>query len=275
MSIIEGILLGLLQGIAEFLPISSSGHLALAHLFFGANEGSTSFDILLHLATLFAVCIAYYKDVLLLIKGFFTLVKKLFTGNIKQQGLDYGEKLFLLVCAATLPLFVAVIIEDRVEALKAYSWAIGLLLILNGLMLFASDRLKRFRGKIVNMKYSSALKVGLMQMIAVLPGVSRSGSTITGGILCGLDRKEAVKFSFLMSIPSILGAAVLKLPGFFAEGMASADVLPVMLGAVTAFAAGICSIKLLQLIAEKNRFGYFSIYCVLVGLIAIIMAFIK
>ncbi len=274
MTVIEGILMGLLQGVAEFLPISSSGHLALAHLFFGANEFSTSFDILLHLATLFAVFIAYHKDVFMLIKGFFTLAKKLFTGKLKQ-GLDYGEKLFLLVCVGTLPLVFALLVEDKVEALKAYSWAIGGLLIVNGLMLFVSDRIKRLNGRAADMKYSSAVKIGILQMFAVLPGISRSGSTITGGLLCGLDRKEAVKFSFLMSIPSILGAAVLKLPSFVSEGIAMGQILPITLGALTAFVVGIASIKLLQLVAEKNRFGYFSIYCVIVGIAAVVIGFIK
>ena len=136
MSILEAIFYGLLQGVAEFLPISSSGHLALAHNFFGAEDGGyLAFDILLHLATLLAVFIMYRREVLQVIVGFFTLMGKLFSGKLKKEPFAYGEKLFLMLCIATVPLVPMVILADYVEAVNGISWMIGLLLIFNGFML--------------------------------------------------------------------------------------------------------------------------------------------
>lgn len=271
MSILEAVFYGLLQGIAEFLPISSSGHLALAHNFFG-TEGSDylAFDILLHVATLLAVAIVYHKELLLVIKGFFTLCGKLFSGKLKQSPLDFGERLFLMLCLATVPLVPAAVLSDYVEAVNGTSWLIGLLLIFNGSMLYVSDRLAKGKLTLENAGWKRPFLIGCVQMIGVLPGISRSGSTITGGRLCGLTREDAVRFSFLMSVPAILGASVLELPDFFASGIDSALVLPCIVGSVTALVVGLGAIKLLQFFSQKKGFTVFSIYTVLIGGAAII-----
>ena len=142
MSIWKAIFLGLLQGFTEFLPVSSSGHLAVAQNFFGFDSSqSVSFTVLLHLGTLAAVCIMYRRDVWMLLKGFFTLVGKLCTGWLRREGLQNGERLFLLLALATLPLLPAVFLEEYVESLSAVSWAVGVLLLLNGAILCVSDKL--------------------------------------------------------------------------------------------------------------------------------------
>lgn len=271
MSILEAVLYGVLQGIAEFLPISSSGHLSLAHNFFG-TEGVQylAFDVLLHLATLFAVLIMYRKEVFLIAKGFFTLMGKLFTGRLKKSSLDYGERLFLMLCVASIPLVPAALLSDYVEAVGGVSWIIGCLLIFNGLMLWCSDRLAEGKIDLETAGWLRPFLVGCVQMIGVLPGISRSGSTITGGRLVGFNREDAVRFSFLMSMPAILGACVLELPDFFAEGMPSQLVLPCIGGALTAFVVGLGAIKLLQFFARKKGFTVFSVYTVLVGAAAVI-----
>ncbi len=273
MSIIEAIIYGIIQGIAEFLPISSSGHLALAQNFFGTEtESSFTFNIALHLATLISVCVVYHEDVLALIKGFFSLCKKLFTGKIKE-GLDKGEKLFLMLVIATLPLIPVKLLglDEAVEALSSISWAIGLLLIFNGIMLLISDKTKGGNYTTDNGGFKRPLGVGLMQgLLGILPGISRSGSTITGGKILGYSKEEAVRFSFLMSIPAILGACVTELPDMFSQGFNSSELLPVIAGAVTAMVVGFFAIKLLQYLTKNKSFTFFSVYCIIVGLAAVV-----
>lgn len=274
MSILEGILYGLLQGIAEFLPISSSGHLALAQNLFGAadTEGNEhlAFNVLLHLATLLAVCTVYRKDVWLVVKGFFSLIKKLFKRKLNLKRLDYGEKLFVMLVFATLPLIPAILVKDWLEAVSSVSWAIGLLLIINGLVLFISDKLASNRFSLSKSNPVKAFYPGVAQVFGLLPGISRSGITITGSLLGGFERKDAVKLSFLMSVPAILGASILELPDFFKDGIPAENALPFIIGAIVAAVSGFGAIKLLQYIAKNKGFSYFSVYCFAVGLFAII-----
>lgn len=273
MSVLEAIIYGIIQGIAEFLPISSSGHLALAQNFFGTDtEHGFAFNIALHLATLLSVCVVFRKDVLALIKGFFSLVKKLFTGRIKE-GLESGERLFLMLCVATLPLIPVKLLglDEMVEAISSVSWIIGALLIFNGAMLFVSDRLKQTDLSAERGGYLRPLGVGVVQaLIGIMPGISRSGSTITGGRIFGFSREEAVRFSFLMSIPAILGACVTELPDLFSEGMSIDMLLPILVGAAVAAIVGFFAIKLLQYISKNKGFAVFSVYCVIIGVAAIV-----
>ena len=272
MNIFDAVFYGIVQGIAEFLPISSSGHLALMQNFFSKGESSNfAFNIALHFATLISVCIVYRKDVYAIIKGFFSLVKKLFTGKIKQS-LNEGERLFLMLCIATAPLVPVKLLgfDEYVKALTGISWVIGGLLIINGVMLFVSDRLKNSNLAVKDGGYLRPLGVGVVQaIIGVMPGISRSGSTIIGGRILGYSRESAVKFSFLMSIPAILGASVLKLPDMFSQGMGTDMIAPLLVGAAVAAVVGFFAIKLLQYLATKN-FTVFSVYCIAVGAIAIV-----
>ena len=272
MGILEAIIYGVIQGIAEFLPISSSGHLALAQNFFGTEaESSFAFNIVLHLATLVSVCIVFRRDVLMLIKGFFSLAKKLFTGKL-GQGLESGERLFLMLCIATLPLIPVKLLglDETVEALSGISWIIGILLIINGGMLIVSDRIGKQTATAENGGYLRPLGVGVMQaLIGILPGISRSGSTITGGRIFGYSREEAVRFSFLMSIPAILGAYVTEIPDMFEEGVSASMLAPMLAGAVTAAAVGFFAIKLLQYLTKNKSFTFFAVYCIIIGIAAV------
>lgn len=273
MDIIEAIIYGIIQGIAEFLPISSSGHLALAQNFFGTeNPNNFTFNIALHLATLASVCVVYRQDVLMLIKGFFSVVKKLFTGKIKE-GFDKNEKLLLVLIVATLPLVPVKLLglDETVEALSGISWAIGCLLIFNGTMLIISDRIKKGSATTDNGGFKRPLGVGIMQaLLGIMPGISRSGSTITGGRILGYSREEAVRLSFLMSIPAILGACVFELPDMFNEGFDAQMAVPIIAGAVTAAVVGFFAIKLLQYLTKNKSFTFFAVYCILVGIASII-----
>lgn len=271
MDIFTSVFLGLLQGLTEFLPVSSSGHLAIAQNFFGfESEQSMAFAVMLHLGTLAAVFIMYSSDIFLLIKGFFTLAAKLVTGRIRKCPLETGERLFLMLAVATIPLLPAALLEDHVASLSAVSWAVGLLLILNGGILFLSDRLSAGNMTVDGLGPKKALFIGLIQMVAILPGISRSGSTITGGLFAGLKREDAVRFSFLLSLPAILGANILKLPELFDDPSFSAG-LPVMAaGVAAALLSGIAAIKLLKYISKNKRFTVFSVYCIIAGAVTVV-----
>ena len=270
MNIITAVLYGIVQGLTEFLPISSSGHLSLLQNMFGTDiESSIAFTVLLHLGTLAAAIIAYHKDVWELIKGFFSLLKKLFTGHIKD-GLTGGERVLVMLIIATLPLVVGAVLESKVEALSGMSWLIGIFLIFNGFMLWMSDKIAVGNRPLEKGNWRQALFVGLIQLIAVMPGISRSGSTITGGLFAGFSKKDAVRFSFLLSIPAILGANILKLPELIGEPSFSANALPYLCGVLAAALSGFAAIKLLQYISSAKKLSVFSVYCIAVGLAAII-----
>ncbi len=278
MTVIQSIIYGIIQGIAEFLPVSSSGHLALAQNFFG-NEAPNSFafNIVLHAATLFSVCVVYRRDVVLLFKSFFSLMSKLFTGRIKQ-GLDSGEKLFLMLCVATLPLIPIKLfgLDFYVEKLNGFSIVIGGLLIINGLMLVVSDRLSKGSVTVEQGGFLRPLGVGIVQAVfGILPGISRSGSTITGSRFLGFSREEAVRFSFLMSIPAILGACVTEVPDMLEEGIGTDMLIPLLAGAVTAAVVGFFAIKLLQYLTKNKSFTVFAVYCVIAGIAAIAYELIR
>lgn len=272
MSVLEGLLYGLLQGLTEFLPVSSSGHLALAQNIFGAKDMESNyltFTVLLHLGTLAAVVFVYRKDVWLMIKGFFTLMKKLFTSRLRE-GLDYGEKLFLLVFIATVPLVAAVFLEDKIESVSGVVWAIGLLLIINGLMLFVADRLAKGNLTVQDARPRHAIFVGIMQVLGIFPGISRSGATVTGGLFAGFNKEDAVKISFLMSIPAIAGANILKIFELKNNPQPEGSLPAVLCGIAAAVISGFAAIKLLQFIAKSKKLSVFSLYCVIVGAAAII-----
>ena len=278
---------GIIQGLAEFLPISSSGHLALFQSIFniGDTDSLFTFNIFLHIGTLAAVFLMYRKDIFPLVPAFFTLCGKLFKGQLflreeaeeaKKGKLTLNatpcEKMVIMIIIATLPLLLTVFYKDYVEMLNAYPKVIGGILIFNGVVLFVSDRLARTGKSLEDATAKDALTVGLLQAVAVVPGLSRSGTTITAGLLRGFDRDFAVKFSFILSIPTILGASVLEIPDVIAEPIPSADIPSYIIGMVTAAVVGFAAMKLLTLISKRSNFTVFSFYCWAVGIITVIFA---
>ncbi len=270
MTVTEALWCGLLQGAAEFLPISSSGHLALFHAFFGGEAFSGSnltFDILLHLATLFAVFIVYFKNIIALIPAFFTLCKKLLHGRFSLSEYSEGERTVVCLFFGTLPLAAALFIKDAVETAASYPKIVGALLILNAIVLLFGDKGNGTKA-LPSLKAGQACAVGIFQLLAVFPGLSRSGSTIAGGSLMGLSREEAVRFSFLLSIPAVLGANVTNIS---ALGEISRGDIPLYaVGMAAALVSGFAAIKLLIFISKKSNFRIFACYCALVGAMAIL-----
>lgn len=278
MNLLESIVYGIIQGLAEFLPISSSGHLAIFHAIFGGGGDNLAFDVLLHLGTLAAVLLVYRKDVGRLIVSFFTLCGKLLHGKFHLSDYDPGERFVIMVLVATIPLIPAALLDGAVAALSGYLWIVGAILLLNAVMLFFSDNFAKGSKGLEEATPKNALIVGLGQMFAVLPGLSRSGTTITVGLTQGYDRTFAVRFSFILSIPAILGACVLELPEFFSTALKSEEpsqLLIYIAGALTAAIVGVCAMKLLELIAKKSTFRIFSYYCAAAGLAAIGLYFLK
>ena len=275
MTIFKSIIYGIVQGLAEFLPISSSGHLAILHALLGGEE-NLSFDVLLHLGTLIAVLIVYRKDVATLIVSFFTLIGKLFRGNFRYSTYSEGERFVILVLIATLPLIPGALLDHYVEAVSGSMLAVGIILTVNSAMLYMSDKIKSGDRGLAEMKPKNALIIGLSQLVAVFPGLSRSGTTVTAGLTQKLDRLIAVKFSFIMSIPAILGACVLKLPEFVTTvgSEEPALLLTYLAGALAAGIVGVASMKLLQFIAKNKNFRIFSVYSLAAGIFAIILNFI-
>lgn len=274
MSIWESILYGFIQGLAEFLPISSSGHLAIFQSVFGAKspDDNISFNILLHLGTLIAVFFVYRKDIWQLICAFFSLCKKLLRGNFQYSSYTTNERFVILVVIATIPLIPAALMEDYITALTSSIIVVGVILLFNALLLFFSDKMAKGNKTLDEVTPKNAIAVGLCQMLAVLPGLSRSGSTITGGLTQGFERPLAVRFSFILSIPAILGACVLKLPDFFATAASEGteQLLIYLAGALVAGLVGVGAMKLLTYISQKSNFRLFSYYCIAAGLFAIL-----
>lgn len=271
MSVLFAVVIGMIQGLTEFLPVSSSGHLSIMQNVFGMEDVETSyftFDILLHLATLIAVFIVFRRDILALIAAFFTLLKKTVTGKLREINTD--ERMVVMVVIATLPLFAGLLVKDSVAGLYGYTKAVGAILIFNGLVLFISDFLARGEKDASDAKYTDSLIVGLCQLCALLPGLSRSGSTITGGLLCGFKRDYAVKFSFILSIPAVIGANILSIPDIIENPVPQSDIFAYLCGMAAALLTGIAAMKLLLYISKKSNFRVFAVYCVIIGTLALI-----
>ncbi len=279
MSYIEAIILGLVQGLCEFLPVSSSGHLAIFQNIFGLSESASEnalVVVLLHLATLVAVVVAFRQRIWGLICAFFSLIKSIFTGKFSWKTAAVNERMLLLMIVATLPLLAFVVISDQIEALFSSLLLVGIALMVTAVLLSLADYVTRKyakQGKIGKgadeMTVKDSIVVGLFQCVALVPGISRSGSTITGGLLSGLSRQHAVEFSFIMSIPAVLGSAILKTKDAI-ELLPHVEIGPYLVGMVVAAVSGYLAIKLVELVVKKDKFGAFAYYCAAAGIFAII-----
>ena len=277
MTFLSSFLLGLVQGIAEFLPISSSGHLAIAQNLLGMSDAGTVpefFDVLLHLGTLVAVFVAYWADIKDMVLEFFRGAGDLIHHSTPNP-VPPARRLILLIILGTLPLFVGLPVKDAVQGLSNSMAFIGAALIVTGVLLFVSDRVKKGRKNERTATWLDVLIVGIGQAIATMPGSSRSGMTITTGCFVGFERKFAVRFSFLLSIPAVLGANILSLADAAKAGSNWAEVPVYLVGVVTAAVVGYLCIRLLRFIADRGKFGAFAYYCWAVGVLTLVLNIIK
>ncbi len=260
MSWIEALILGLLQGLTEFLPVSSSGHLELGGALFGLEDPHHffTFNIIVHGATFLSVVFVFWKDIISLVVNFFR-----FKWNAEM-------KFALLLLASAVPTaIVGLSFEEQIESIfEGRVTFIGFMLLITATLLFLTRFIPK-NNKDVTLK--SAIVIGIAQTIAVLPGISRSGATISTALFFGIERSKAIKFSFLMVLIPIFGANFLKVLRMSEEaGSSSMEVMPMIIGAIAAFIAGVVACKWMLNIVRRGKIEYFSIYCVIVGITAII-----
>ena len=287
MSWIEAILLGIVQGLTEFLPVSSSGHLAIGKALFGIETADLSFEVIVHAATVLATIVVFWKDILALLQGLFK-----FKFNAETRYI-------CLILLSMIPVFiVGMFFKDQVESIFGSGLlVVGFALLVTAFLLFLSETLEVRRavqipGQAGNdgnaagndgraagsdgspkgeqkMTWKSALWMGLAQAVAVIPGLSRSGSTIATGLICGVKKEEVTRFSFLMVLIPILGEAFLDVVGGdFAQS--SVGVLPLILGFLAAFVSGLFACRVMIAMVKKARLRWFALYCAIVGLICIV-----
>lgn len=276
MSIWNAIVLGLVQGIAEFLPISSSGHLSIMNNLFDmstVDDGHVFFDVLLHLGTLSSIFVVYWQDIVHMVRE--TLgVMNLGPLTGQRQARYPSARLFVMIVCATLPMLLVIPIKDRIDGLFYQNIFIGIMLILTGCILYVSDRMQQGRKTENNITILDAVIIGICQCVAAIPGLSRSGTTITAGIATGLRRDFAVKFSFLMSVPAVLGATILSIAEAVEKGVDLSSVPAYLVGMVAAMISGIITITAFKRIFSNGKFGGFSYYCWVMGVLSIILSII-
>ena len=275
MTYFEAVILGLVQGLAEFLPISSSGHLALLQQWFGIDENKVLlFAVLLHVGTLISVFIVYWKDIWELIVELCLTIKDLFTGKGLRLEERPVRKLGVMIIVATIPTaIIGLLINELFDKLYTSVLPIGIGLIITGFLLILAERTGNSSRGIDRMNFRNALFIGTVQGIAICPGISRSGSTLFGSLICNLDRKFAVKFVFLISIPSILGSAVMEAPDAIKAGFDMAQLGPVLVGMIVAAVSGLIAIKTMIKIVSDKKLSYFSYYVWALGAAIVIYSF--
>lgn len=278
MSYLMSVFMGAIQGIAEFLPISSSGHLALFQAFFemeNVEESHMFFVVLLHFGTLISVCIVYWHDIIDMIREFFLGIRALFTKSVQQGNPPPARRMVLLILVATAPLFVMVFLKDLINTVFTSPLLVSCALIATGFILFFSDRMARGRKNAGSATVTDALLVGCAQAVAIIPGISRSGATISAGMMRGFDRRFAVRFSFLLSLPAVLGANILELRSALKAGF-DTSLLPVYLvGVAVAAVVGYFAIRLVKSLADQGKFGKFAYYCWAVGAVSLLAGLFK
>jgi len=260
--LLEAILLGIIQGLTEFLPVSSSGHIELGKYLFGIElKNDLMFSLLLHLATVLSTIIVFRKDIIIIIKELF------------QFSLNNSTRFVFYIVISMLPvLVVGIFFKDAVEAFYNGNIAlVGAMLIVTGLLLLASEKIK---AKTIKLNSTNAFVIGIAQAIAVLPGISRSGATIATGLISGVERNAIARFSFLMVIPPIIGASLLDLGDMNSSQYSTKNILNMMAGFIAAFITGLFACQLMIKLVKNSKLIYFAIYCFLVGSICLISSFI-
>ncbi|MDP4762614.1 MAG: undecaprenyl-diphosphate phosphatase [Salibacteraceae bacterium] len=258
MSILEAIILGIIQGLTEFLPVSSSGHLELGKAILGDNslpEESLLFTVVLHFATALSTVVVFRKEIGEIVKGLFQ-----FQWNDQAQ---FSVKIILSMMPAAV---IGVLFNDQIEALFSKQiLLVGAMLVITGLLLFLADKAKNTDK---NVTFTNAFIIGIAQAIAILPGISRSGATISTSVLLGIDREKAARFSFLMVVPLIFGKMAKDL---LDGGITSStiDIMPMALGAIAAFVAGLFACNWMIALVKKSQLKYFSYYCFAAGIAAV------
>lgn len=302
MNIFEAIVLGAVQGLTEFLPVSSSGHLAIFQHFFGLNDNNLFFNVMLHVGTLTAVCAVYWRLFLRLIKSFFMILKKVFTGKFKWSEMDADENLVMMIIIGLLPLFLLFLpigggmkIKDLADKWNSDGYLIitSISLLVTSFLLVIGINANRkttilykSHGKLRadgagrrKLNPVDAVFIGLFQAVAaIFPGISRSGSTLTAGELRKINKQRALDYSFVLGTPAIIAAALLegKDALFPADGSAVAiEFFPTLIGIITSAIVGFLAIRLFKWLLSTNRMYYFVLYTAGAGIICLVISIIE
>ncbi len=286
MTIVQAIILGVIQGLTEFLPVSSSGHLAIMKNILRMDlETGALYDVLLHVATLVAICIVMRKDIAKLILEFISIVRDVFTNflifidrithkddqyYIKIMSSAYRRFVVLIIVSSIPTAIIGFLLNDIIETVENELLVPGICLIATAVIILISDFLADGTKKPKDATVYDAFAIGTAQGIATLPGLSRSGTTITACILCGFDRKFAVKYSFIMSMPAIFGALILKLSKISSETVTGGDIAVYIVGMVIAAVVGYFALIFTTKLVQKKSFKYFAFYCFGIGVVSII-----
>jgi len=263
MDIIQAIIMGMVQGLTEFLPISSSAHLVIVPELMGVKS-SLAFDTILHVGTLVAVVGYFWSDILAMIKAFISSLLDLFRGNFKE-GLkeDQFKRLAWLIIIGSIPTgLMGIFLKDQFESLFSSTVAVGFFLLLTGLILWGAERMPKGEKEVKDLSFKDGILAGVAQGCAIAPGISRSGATIATGLFLGFDRKLAARFSFLLSIPAILGAALVQVKDI--TGM-DTELTVLIAGFISATVFGYLAIKFLISYIQKHSLMLFAYYCWIVG----------
>lgn len=259
MNILQGIILGGVQGITEFLPVSSSGHLVIFQKLLGVTQNPIFFDTLVHLATFFSIIIFFWKDIVGICKG---VIKEVQEGKMGRN-----IKLLIFLVVGSVPAVIGgLLFKDKIESFFSNGSDLWIFFLITAAFLLLAQIFGKEKKDLEHFSWLGALGVGVFQLVALLPGVSRSGSTSSGAALLGLKRSDGFLFSFLLGAIAILGAAVLQIPE---STVASQDILPFVLGAIIAFVTGYFALKIFKKVYTKNNLIPIVIYCVFVSIICL------
>ena len=273
MTIFDAVMQGIIQGLTEFLPISSDGHLSIYQHFTGNyGESALVFTLMLHLGTLIAVFVTYRETIWELIQEAFSMLYDLFHGRMHKVSPNNTRKMIYMLVVTTLPLFGFVLIKDFITSFAEDKDIIveGLCFLFTAAMLFFSAKCVKGRKTARDMTVKDALAIGIFQGLAILPGVSRSGSTISSGLLMGYSKEYMVTYSFILSIPAILGACVLDIPEIIAAGMVYS--WPVIIaGLISSAIVGFLAIKLIRYLVINDKFIIFSYYTFILGIVVLLI----
>lgn len=287
MTIIKAIFLGLIHGITEILPVGSQGHIIIFNKIFNNSKIELCYDIMLHIAILIAIIIAFREDMVNMVMEFADMCKRIFANSLifiaKKRGdtkhkyvkvIDSSyKKLLIMVFISFVPTMLLVILGQGIAKLcNGAIWIVGICFIINGIMLFLMDRHPESLDRIKDVPYSSGILVGMAQGVSVVPGISRTAATISMGVFLGFNKKLAVKYSFIMSVPAIIGQIIYKLIIAESKGLTLSLLPGYIIGMIIAGVVGFFAIKIMLKLILRRKYLGFAIYCGVIGIVAILLS---
>ncbi len=270
MSYFDALILGLLQGLTEFLPVSSSGHLVLGQEVLGVLQADNiTFEVFVHFGTLFSILAIFWKDVWQIFSSLFEGIKQPSNISILLRE-DEHFKLAALIVVGSIPAaIIGLSFKPYVERAFSDVNLVGVMLLVTGLVLFLTRLARPKPDKMVG--WGTAIFIGFAQALAVMPGISRAGMTISAGLFAGVAREQAARYSFLLALPAIFGATLLETVEITSAPLEKQLIIVLVVGTIAAFIAGYIAIKTIFIVLKKDKFSYFSFYCLIVGLIVILV----